>query len=75
MTDHEAELEKVCAFRIADHIISAWDGLKAACQRVETSLPTQLSKNVLDLERQWRVFDELLMKEAVISLTKGKPHD
>lgn len=49
---------------ISDEIIAAWDQLRIACERVETSLPTQLSANVLDLQHQWRAFDRVLQLEA-----------
>ena len=49
---------------VSDEIIVAWDQLRAACERVETSLSTKLSANVLDLQRQWRAFDRVLQLEA-----------
>jgi|UniRef100_A0A6H1ZCC1 hypothetical protein len=47
-----------------DHIVGEWDKLRAICERVETSSPTQLSDNIGDLRDQWRAFDRALMLEA-----------
>lgn len=45
-------------------LVDAWDRLRNACERVETSSPTQLSNNIGDLRDQWRAFDRALMLEA-----------
>lgn len=52
------------AQRISDAVIDAWDRLRNACERVECSLPHQLSTNIGDLSEGWRAFHEVLMKEA-----------
>lgn len=49
---------------ISDELLDKWDRLRSACERVECSLPTQLSESVGDLRREWREFHELMMSEA-----------
>lgn len=47
-----------------DDLIDAWDNLRTACERVETSLPSQISKNVDELSIQWRLFHQIIITEA-----------
>lgn len=59
-----APMPETMSPRISDELVGAWDKLRNACERVECSLPHQLSANIGDLRDGWRAFHELLMKEA-----------